>query len=47
MEFLSWTIEDGVAIVTINSPPANALSRGLILEVNELLMQWKMMILYE
>lgn len=37
MEFLSWTIEDFVAKVTINRPPANALSRALILEVNELL----------
>ena len=30
MEFLSWEIEDGVATVTINRPPANALSRGVI-----------------
>lgn len=37
MEFLSWTVEDHVAKVTINRPPANALSRALILEVNELL----------
>jgi len=37
MEFLSWTIENHVAKVTINRPPANALSRALILEVNELL----------
>jgi len=37
MEFLSWTVEDYVAKVTINRPPANALSRALILEVNELL----------
>ncbi|TQR19869.1 enoyl-CoA hydratase [Psychrobacillus vulpis] len=37
MEFLSWTIEDGVAIATINRPPANALSRGVILEINDLL----------
>ena len=37
MEFLSWTIEDYVAVVKINRPPANALSRALILEVNELL----------
>ncbi|MGE7918504.1 enoyl-CoA hydratase [Viridibacillus sp. NPDC093762] len=37
MEFLRWTVEDGVAIATIQRPPANALSRGLILEVNELL----------
>ena len=37
MEFLSWTIADGVATVTINRPPANALARGVILEVNEML----------
>ncbi|MEK3981002.1 enoyl-CoA hydratase [Psychrobacillus sp. FSL K6-2836] len=37
MEFLSWTIEEGVATVTLNRPPANALARGVILEVNELL----------
>ncbi|SDM77058.1 enoyl-CoA hydratase [Psychrobacillus sp. OK028] len=37
MEFLSWTVEDGVATVTLNRPPANALARGVILEVNELL----------
>lgn len=37
MEFLSWTVENYVAKVTINRPPANALSRALILEVNELL----------
>ena len=37
MEFLSWTIQEGVATVTLNRPPANALARGVILEVNELL----------
>ncbi|WP_019413172.1 enoyl-CoA hydratase [Paenisporosarcina sp. TG20] len=37
MEFLSWSVENYVAKVTINRPPANALSRGLILEVNELM----------
>ncbi|WP_144510986.1 enoyl-CoA hydratase [Bacillus sp. FJAT-22090] len=37
MEFLSWTIEDGVATVTLNRPPANALARGVILEINDLL----------
>lgn len=37
MEFLSWKVEEGVAIVTIQRPPANALSRGLILEVDEML----------
>lgn len=37
MEFLSWKVEKGVAIVTIQRPPANALSRDLILEVDEML----------
>ena len=37
MEFLKISIEDGVAITTINRPPANALSRALIQEVNSLL----------
>ncbi|HSP21105.1 MAG TPA: enoyl-CoA hydratase-related protein, partial [Planococcus sp. (in: firmicutes)] len=37
MEFISWKKEDGVAIATINRPPANALSRSLILEVGKLL----------
>lgn len=37
MEFLTWKIEENVAVVTINRPPANALSRQLILEVNEML----------
>lgn len=37
MEFLSWTVENYIATVTINRPPANALSRALILEVNDLL----------
>lgn len=37
MEFLNWKVEEGVAIVTIQRPPANALSRGLILEVDEML----------
>ncbi|MFJ7971137.1 enoyl-CoA hydratase [Psychrobacillus sp. NPDC096389] len=37
MGFLSWEVEDGVATVTLNRPPANALARGVILEVNDLL----------
>lgn len=37
MEFLSWKIEDFVAIATISRPPANALSQGLIQEVNAML----------
>lgn len=37
MAFLSWKVEQGVAVVTIQRPPANALSRGMIAEVNALL----------
>ena len=37
MEFLSWKVEEGVAVVSINRPPANALSKGLIKAVDELL----------
>lgn len=37
MEFLRWTVEEGVAVVTIARPPANALSQGLIRDVNTLL----------
>ncbi|MEK3933973.1 enoyl-CoA hydratase [Sporosarcina sp. FSL W7-1349] len=39
MEFLTVKKEEGVAVVTINRPPANALSRALILEVDSLLDQ--------
>lgn len=37
MEFLSWKVEDGVAILSISRPPANALARALILEIDEAL----------
>ena len=37
MEFLSWKVEDYVAVVTISRPPANALSQGLIKEINTML----------
>lgn len=37
MQYLSLKVENGVAIATIQRPPANALSRGLISEVDELL----------
>ena len=37
MEFLSWKVEDYVAIATITRPPANALSQGLIKEINAML----------
>ena len=37
MEFLKLKVEEGVAIVTIARPPANALSGGLIADINKLL----------
>ena len=37
MEFITVAIDEGVAVATINRPPANALSRALILEVDSLL----------
>lgn len=37
MEFLTVERQDGVAIATINRPPANALARALILEIDALL----------
>ncbi|WP_339250864.1 enoyl-CoA hydratase [Sporosarcina sp. FSL W8-0480] len=37
MEFLKIDREDGVAIVSINRPPANALSSGLIKEIDRML----------
>ena len=39
MEYISISIEDSIAVATINRPPANALSRALILEVDALLDQ--------
>ncbi len=37
MEFLSWKVEDYVAVATISRPPANALSQVLIKEINAML----------
>lgn len=37
MAFLSVTIEEGVALVKINRPPANALSSALIEEIDDIL----------
>lgn len=37
MEFLTVKVEDGVGVATINRPPANALARALILEIDALL----------
>ncbi|MGX9135498.1 enoyl-CoA hydratase [Rummeliibacillus sp. JY-2-4R] len=37
MEYLNYIVDEGVALATINRPPANALSRALVEEVNLLL----------
>lgn len=37
MKFLTVEQQDGVAVATINRPPANALARALILEIDALL----------
>ncbi|MDM5208710.1 enoyl-CoA hydratase [Cytobacillus kochii] len=39
MEYLNWKIDNKVATITINRPPANALSSGLIEELGEVLDQ--------
>lgn len=39
MEYLNWKIDNLVATITINRPPANALSSGLIEELGEVLDQ--------
>lgn len=40
---LQWNVQvvDRVALVTINNPPANALSKSVIAQLNELLDQWE------
>ncbi|WP_409297324.1 enoyl-CoA hydratase [Peribacillus sp. SCS-26] len=37
MEFLSYSVKENVAVITINKPPANALSSHVIQELSELL----------
>lgn len=37
MEFLTWSHEGNVAVITINRPPANALSGGLLQELSAVL----------
>lgn len=37
MEFLSWSYENKVAVITIQRPPANALASGLLQELSEVL----------
>ncbi|MGG3469676.1 enoyl-CoA hydratase [Neobacillus pocheonensis] len=37
MEYLKWSYEDGLATITIERPPANALSSGLLRELSAVL----------
>ncbi|XJZ26418.1 enoyl-CoA hydratase [Bacillota bacterium Lsc_1132] len=37
MEFLTWSYEDNIAVITMKRPPANALSKGLLLELTAVL----------
>jgi enoyl-CoA hydratase len=37
MEYLSWSYQDNIATITINRPPANALSSGLLRELSAVL----------
>jgi len=37
MEYLSWSYQDNIATITINRPPANALSSGLLKELSAVL----------
>lgn len=37
MEFLKWAAQDGVATITIERPPANALSSGVLKELSAVL----------
>ena len=37
MEFLKWSREDQIATITIERPPANALSSGLLKELSSVL----------
>lgn len=37
LEFLSWSLEDHIAVITLNRPPANALSTGMLKELSQVL----------
>ena len=37
MDFLKWSFQDGVATITLDRPPANALSSGLLRELSSVL----------
>lgn len=37
MEYLEWTIEDNIAVITLNRPPANALSTGMLKELSQVM----------
>ncbi len=37
MKFITWSVEDSIAVMTLKRPPANALSKGLLRELSEAL----------
>jgi enoyl-CoA hydratase len=37
MEYLLWSFEDGIAVITLKRPPANALSTGMLNELSGVL----------
>jgi enoyl-CoA hydratase len=37
LEYLKWSNQDGIAVITIDRPPANALSSGLLRELSAVL----------
>lgn len=37
MEYMEWTIEENIAVMTLNRPPANALSTGMLKELSTVL----------
>ncbi|WP_070121736.1 enoyl-CoA hydratase [Bacillus marinisedimentorum] len=39
MEYLSWSVRERIAVVTLNRPPANALASGLLDELSQMLDQ--------
>lgn len=34
MEHLEWSFEENIAVITLNRPPANALSTGMLKELS-------------
>lgn len=45
MAFLHAQIEGKIAVITINRPPANALSQELLLELDEMLTEFSTMMM--